>query len=113
VMFTAPADGTYEVATSRCPLIGAACEARVSNGADTILDVLGLPDGTFADNLTGVIYSQSCCPPNDTTTLSSRITFSATLGASYVIQITRSPVAPPSAGELGTYDLVVTQAPSP
>jgi hypothetical protein len=113
VMFTAPADGTYEVATSRCPLVGAACEARVSNGADTILDVLGLPDGTTADNLTGLTYSQTCCPPNNATTLSSRVTFSATLGAAYVIQITRSPVAPSSAGRLGTYDLVVSQAPSP
>jgi hypothetical protein len=114
VVFTVPADGTYEVATSRCPLASSVCDARVSNGADTILDVLGLSDGPAADNRNGQSYSPSCalasCPPNDATALSSRVTFPATLGASYVIQVTRSPVAPPSAGELGTYDLLVTLA---
>jgi hypothetical protein len=109
VKFTAPAAGTYTVATSRCVGFPVVCDARVSNAADTILEVLGLPSGTAADNLNGVSYAQSCCPPNDATTLSSRVTFTATLGTPYVIQVKRSPDAPPSAGELGTYDLVVTQ----
>jgi hypothetical protein len=75
------------------------------------LDVLGLSDGAGSDNLSGLTYPGSCasgCPPNDASTLSSRVTFAATAGAEYVIQIARSPVAPPSAGQLGTYDVLVT-----
>jgi hypothetical protein len=111
VRFTAPADGTYAIATSHCAGSPVACDARVSNAADTILDVLGLSDGAGSDNLSGLTYPGSCasgCPPNDASTLSSRVTFAATAGAEYVIQIARSPVAPPSAGQLGTYDVLVT-----
>lgn len=112
VRFTAPADGTYAVATSHCAGVPVACDAGVSNAADTILDVLGLSDGSASDNLSGQTYSSSCtssCPPNDASTLSSRVTFPATAGAAYVVQITRSPAAPPSAGQLGAYDVLVTQ----
>lgn len=111
VRFTAPANGTYAVATSHCVGIPVTCDARVSNAADTILDVLGLSDGLDADNLDGLTFSTSCtstCPPNDAATLSSRTTFSAMAGVAYVIQIVRSPAAPPSAGRLGTYDVLVT-----
>jgi hypothetical protein len=84
----------------------------VSNAADTILDVLGLADdGPHHDNPNGQVYPSSCaiaCPPNDAETLSSRVTFTAVAGTSHIVQIARSPVAPPSAGELGSYDLVVT-----
>jgi hypothetical protein len=112
VVFTAPANGPYTVATSRCALLGAVCDARVSNAADTLLDVIGVAPPSTADNLNGQTYSASCalatCPPNDASTLSSTVTFTATSGASYVVRISRSPLAPPSAGETGSYDLVVT-----
>jgi hypothetical protein len=114
VTFTAPVDGTYTIGTSRCTGPPVRCDARVSNAADTVLDVLELPnDGADADNLNGNVYPGVCgvgtCPSNDAATLSSRVQISATAGASYIIEVTRSPAAPPSAGELGTYDLVVTQ----
>ncbi len=110
--FIAPANGTYTVATSRCTSSPVVCDARVSNAADTILSVLGLSDnGAAADNLNGQTYPCvfTSCPPNDATTLSSRVTFPAAANEVVVISITRSADAPPSAGELGTYDLVVTQ----
>ncbi|MFZ5874940.1 MAG: hypothetical protein ACOYXU_00900 [Nitrospirota bacterium] len=112
VTFTAPGTGTYTVATSRCAPLADACDARVSNGADTLLDVVGITPPSTADNLTGQTYSPTCvlvgCPPNDAETLSSKVTFTATGGASYVIRVERSPSAPPSAAETGSYDLVVT-----
>jgi hypothetical protein len=115
VAFTAPGSGTYTVATSRCTPAGDACDARVSNGADTLLDVVGIAPPSTADNLNGLTYSPSCvltaCPPNDAETLSSKVTFTATGGASYVIRILRSPSAPPSAAETGSYDIVVTADP--
>ncbi len=114
VRFTAPADGTYVIATSRCAGFPVVCDARISNAADTVLNVIELADdGVAADNLDGQVYSGSCgsgtCPPNDAATLSSRVTIAATAGASYVVQVARSPAPPPSAGELGAYDLVVTR----
>jgi hypothetical protein len=115
VAFTAPGTGTYTVATSRCTPPGDPCDARVSNGADTLLDVVGITPPSTADNLNGLTYSPSCalasCPPNDAETLSSKVTFSATGGASYVIRISRSPSAPPSAAETGSYEIVVTAGP--
>jgi hypothetical protein len=113
VEFTAPTAGMYTVATSRCTGLPLACDARVSNAADTILSVMSLADnGTAADNLNGQRYSTSCalanCPPNDAATLSSRVTFPAAANEVVTIRIMRSPDAPPSAGELGTYDLLVT-----
>ncbi|MFZ5863866.1 MAG: hypothetical protein ACOYXR_13615 [Nitrospirota bacterium] len=117
VTFTAPVTGTYTVATSRCAPLGGGCVARVSNAADTILDVLGVTpaDASTVDNLTGRTYPASCggstCPPNSASTLSSKITFPAVAGASYVIRVARSPDAPPSAGETGSYDIVVTEGP--
>jgi hypothetical protein len=110
VVFTAPADGTYTVATSRCTLLGA-CDARVSNAADTLLDVIGVTPPSTADNLNGQTYSSECglaCPLNDATTLSSKVTFAATANTSYVVRVERSPSAPQSAGETGSYDIVVT-----
>jgi hypothetical protein len=115
VVFTAPSTGTYTVATSRCTPLGDACDARVSNGADTLLDVVGVTPPSTADNLTGQTYSPTCvlvgCPPNDAETLSSEVTFAATGGSSYLIRISRSPFAPPSAAETGSYDIVVTAGP--
>lgn len=112
VEFIAPADGVYTIATARCVQFPVACDARLSNAADTILDVLGLADdGPHHDNPNGEVYQSSCtlaCPPNDAATLSSGVTFAAAAGTSYIVQISRSPVAPPSAGELGSYDVVVT-----
>lgn len=112
VKFTAPATRTYMIATSRCAGFPVVCDVRVSNAADTVLDVLDASDGAYADNLNGTVYPGSCgvgtCPPNDASTLSSRVTIAATAGVEFVVQITRSPAAPPSAGDLGTYDLVVT-----
>lgn len=108
VVFTPQESGTYAIATSRCLGIPALCDARVSNAADTIVSVLG---GGASDNLNGQTYSESCttnCPPNDATTLSSRVTFAATSGVPYIIRVSRSPIELPSAGELGTYDLLVT-----
>ena len=112
VVFTPATNGTYTVSTSRC--VADACDARLSNAADTILDVAGVAPGFSADNLTGVRYPAACglaCPPNDAVTLSSRISFPGTAGISYVISIRRSPFAPDSAGDLGAYDVVVTRVP--
>lgn len=112
VAFIAPANGTYTVATSRCTGFPVACDARVSNAADTVLDVLSpSADEGAADNLDGQTYlscALASCPPNDATTLSSRVTFPAAANEVVVISITRSADAPPSAGSLGTYDVVVT-----
>jgi len=111
-VFTPATDGTYTVSTSRC--VADACDARLSNAADTLLDVAGVAPDFSADNLTGVRYPAACglvCPPNDAVTLSSRISFPGTAGTSYVISISRSPFAPDSAGDLGSYDVVVTRVP--
>jgi hypothetical protein len=106
----------YTVSTSRCVIgvAGATCDVRVSNAADTVLDVAGVSPGLSADNLDGGIYLPSCgvtCPPNDADTLSSRIVFSGTAGTPLTIKITRSSSAPPSAGDLGSYGLVVEKIP--
>jgi hypothetical protein len=111
VVFTAPASGAYTVATSRCTLLGAVCVARVSNAADTVLDVAGVTPPATADNLNGQTYqdcASTACPPNDASTLSSKVTFSAAAGVPYVVRISRAPSAPPSAAETGSYDIVVT-----
>jgi hypothetical protein len=115
-VFTTPGSGTFTVATSRCTPAGDLCDARVSNGADTLLSVVGVTSPSSADNLNGRTYSPSCvltaCPPNDAETLSSKVTVTAmAAGMSYVIRISRSPSAPPSAAETGSYDLVVTEEP--
>ena len=115
-VFTPDVDGVYTVSTSRCVIgvAGATCDVRVSNAADTVLDVEGVLPGPSADNLDGGIYLPSCgvtCPPNDADTLSSRVSFSGTAGVPLTLTITRSPSAPPSAGDLGSYGLVVEKIP--
>ena len=87
---------------------------NLSNGADTyiqILDSTGTPvTERNNDNISGIVYSQYCivCPPNDNTTLSSRVQISATTTETIYARISRSPSAPNSAAVYGSYDLRIT-----
>ncbi|MBI3611232.1 MAG: hypothetical protein HY204_11115 [Nitrospirae bacterium] len=70
------------------------------------------------DNINGVTYSSICgvnpiaqvsnCPPNDATTLSSKIVFTPSTSGTYYVRVRRSPSAPPSAGVYGGYQIRVT-----
>jgi hypothetical protein len=91
----------------------------LTNGADTLLEVLDSGGTALVsnDNGSGKIYSPSCgvnlitqlssCPPNDPLALSSRIDFTPSIGGTYYIRVSRSPDAPPSAGEYGGYKVRV------
>ncbi|MBI3811092.1 MAG: pre-peptidase C-terminal domain-containing protein [Nitrospirae bacterium] len=94
----------------------------LTNGADTFLEVFGT-DGTTLitsnDDATSVSTKTSTCsvnpttqvstcPPNDATTLSSKVVFTPTAGGTYYVRVKRSPTAPPSAGAYGSYDLKIT-----
>ncbi|HZR45383.1 MAG TPA: hypothetical protein VFA47_01670, partial [Candidatus Manganitrophaceae bacterium] len=94
---------------------------NLSNGADTLLfitDASNVPiTGLQNDNRNRLTY-QNCdstgqkdgqgtsnCPPNDGLTLSSSITFVAPSAGPFNAHVKRSPVAPPSAGLFGSYDI--------
>ncbi|MEO5657389.1 MAG: hypothetical protein ABIO65_07170 [Nitrospiria bacterium] len=110
MQFTAGQTGIYTVETSRCDVVSLSCVAGLSNGADTVLEVTSNGIVGTSDNFDGKTYG-ACglnCPPNDAQTLSSRVTFTGTASTTYRVKVTRSAVAPPSAGDFGSYDLIVT-----
>lgn len=93
----------------------------LGDGADTYLEVRDAADATALksnDNWDGTFYSAVCgalgapaCPPNDVATLASQLTFDPDVDGSgtgtYLIRVTRSPNAPPSAGLFGGYHLEI------
>ena len=110
VKFTATAGASYTIQTS-----------RLSNGADTFLEVLDTNGTTVLmsnDDATAVTKNSTCgvnfvtqqsnCPPNDATTLSSKVVFTPTAGGTYYVRVKHAPAAPPSAGLYGSYDLKIT-----
>lgn len=109
VEFTLSQGGTYTVETSRCVL--GECLVGLSNGADTWIELTGGGLTTMInDNFDGKTYSGTCglnCPPNDAVTLSSRVTFTGAVGPTYRVKVTRSPAAPPSAGDFGSYGILL------
>lgn len=83
---------------------------NLSNGADTFLEILDSNGTTVIasnDNYSGITYPINCfmCPPNDATTLSSRVKITASNTGILYARITRSSSAPNSAGMYGSYDL--------
>lgn len=86
---------------------------NLTNGADTLLTITEL--GLQSDNWNGRNYSQDCgvnlltgnstCPLNDKKTLSSSITWKAGSDTTLHAHVKRSPNAPPSAGQFGSYDI--------
>ena len=93
----------------------------LTNGADTFIEVLDTDGVTVLrsnDNANGAAYSSSCgvnfftqqsnCPPNDATTLSSKVTFTPPLPGTYYVRVKRSAAAPPSAGTYGGYQIQLT-----
>ena len=104
VSFTASAGTTYTLETF-----------ALANGADTFLEVLDTDGATVLDsndddpvvsktpNCGVTFFGFNTCPPNDTMTLSSQITFTAPSNGTFFARISRSPDTPPSAGVYGTY----------
>lgn len=95
----------------------------LKNGADTYLEILDSngvllipPDpNNTNDNRNGSSYDPSCgqvrkpfCPINDQTTLSSEIVFTPSQTGLFYVRVKSSPNAPPSAGRLGTYSILIT-----
>lgn len=91
---------------------------NLTNGADTLLTITDQNDAPLVlqnDNSNGRSYSQSCgvnpltgkstCPPNDEKTLSSSITWTASKNEMLHAHVKRSPSAPPSAGQFGSYNI--------
>ncbi|MBI3607956.1 MAG: pre-peptidase C-terminal domain-containing protein [Nitrospirae bacterium] len=89
---------------------------NLSNGADTFLQILNDQMTMIASNDNGTDtanYSQCQtpgvpCPPNDGTSLASRVTLTPSASGTYFVKITRSANAPPSAGTYGSYTLRLT-----
>lgn len=92
----------------------------LTNGADTFIEVLDTDAISVLgsnDNANGATYSSSCgvnfftqlsnCPPNDDSTLSSKVTFTPPAPGTYYVRVKRSAAAPPSAGTYGGYQIQV------
>lgn len=79
---------------------------NLTNGADTLLTIEGGPTILQHDNL-GCL-STPPCPPNNKTTLSSSITWTPATDMLLTAEVRRSPIAPPSAGQFGSYDIKLT-----
>ncbi len=82
---------------------------NLTNGADTFLTI-DLGSGLTNDNANGLTYAPDCetCPKNDTTTLSSSISFTPSTGGTFSVHVKRSPNAPNSTGRAGSYDIQLT-----
>jgi hypothetical protein len=92
----------------------------LSDGADTLVQVLDAAGSTLLDqndNYSGASYAgcDASCPPNgpyptasSREPLSSRVLFTPTATATYVVRVTRSATPPPSAGLFGGYRLHIT-----
>ena len=89
---------------------------NLSNGADTFIEILDNQMTVIKSNNNGTDtadYSQCQtpgvpCPPNDGTSLASRVTVTPSASGTYFVKITRSANAPPSAGTYGSYTLRLT-----
>ena len=94
--------------------------SSLRNGADTFLEIFGsngnpLSPRVTNDNRDKKTYDSECgdfgapaCPPNDATTLSSQIDFTALSTDLFYVRVSRSPVAPPSSGRFGTYTILIS-----
>jgi hypothetical protein len=85
--------------------------SNLTNGADTFLTISGL--GLTNDNADGKTYVANCepsCPKNNTTNLTSSITFVAN-ATGISASVKRSPSAPNSTGLTGSYDIELTTSP--
>lgn len=93
---------------------------NLTNGADTLLFINDQPGSTVplgnlqSDNRDGHNYhncganpitGQNTCPANNTTTLSSSITWTPSVPGTLYAHVQRSPNAPLSAGIFGSYDI--------
>ena len=89
---------------------------NLSNGADTFIEILNNQMTVIGsnDNGTGTANYSQCqaqglsCPPNDGTSLASRVTLTPSASGTYFVKITRPANAPPSAGTYGSYTLRLT-----
>jgi hypothetical protein len=83
---------------------------NLTNGADTFLTLDGGGGIVTNDNADGKTYILDCspCPKNDSTTLSSSIQFTPTIGGTFSVRVKRSPGAPLSTGQSGSYDIKLT-----
>jgi len=95
---------------------------NLGNAADTYMRILNA-DGSQAysqggaimanDNASGVIYcmggGSSCGVQNTDSLLSSKLTFTPTQSATFVVEVSTSINRPPSAGRYGSYSLRVTE----
>ena len=86
----------------------------LTNGADTFIELLDSNEvpilGSNNDNVNGITYDQNCfiCPPNDATTLSSKVQITPSASGTLFVRVSRSPSAPNSSGIYGSYDLRIT-----
>jgi hypothetical protein len=92
----------------------------LTNGADTFLTLLD-SNGVVTDendNANGIVSNPLCgviplvqisnCPPNDDSTLSSRLVLIPGFDATYFLRVDRSVKSPPSAGRYGGYQIRIT-----
>jgi len=80
---------------------------NLSNGADTYLSLFGPTQLFITDNDNAVPRAQY--PPNDATSLSSRISYiSFVVGNTYYVSVKSSPSRPVSAGKYGSYTLTIS-----
>jgi hypothetical protein len=113
VQISAIAGTTYTITTN-----------SLFNGADTFLTLYsstGVTVLTSDDNKNGtnIIYTpcsidMSCdngFPMNNTTNLSSKITFTPASNGTYYVEVKSSPGRPTSAGRYGSYALIITHSP--
>ena len=103
IPFSTTAGTTYTVKT-----------LNLANGADTFLTVKNTSGVVLFtnDNTDGTIYAVNCtppsCPKNDSTTLSSSISFTPSIGGPLSVHVKRSPTAPLSTGKSGSYTIQIT-----
>jgi len=89
---------------------------NLSNGADPFVEILDNQMTVIASNDNGTDNANynPCqplglsCPPNDATSLASRVTFTPSASGTYFVRITRSANAPPSAGTYGSFIVRLT-----
>lgn len=85
----------------------------LSNGADTNIEILDSNGTTVIasnDNSSSITYPLNCfvCPPNDATTLSSKVQITPSVSGTLFVRVSRSASAPNSSGTYGSYDLRIT-----
>lgn len=122
-----PGDGvTPSPATFSVTLTGVSQDQKfrisslgLNNGADTLIEVVDLVAGSsvaLSDNGSDATDLSACgsggtapvCPPNDASSLSSAVAFTASSSSNLRVDIRRSPTYPPSAGLYGGFTLKIT-----